>query len=62
MARYTGAKLKIIQRLGVLPGLTNKKTNNNKFRWKSWNNQKEINAICNTSKRKTETAFQLWSK
>ena len=25
MARYTGAKLKIIQRLGVLPGLTNKK-------------------------------------
>jgi hypothetical protein len=36
MSRYRGPKLKISRRLGVLPGLTTKKSNKNNRSRKRW--------------------------
>lgn len=56
MSRYRGPKLKITRRLGVLPGLTNKKSN------KVNRPGKDGNANLETSKKLTEYGLRLEEK
>ena len=56
MSRYRGPKLKITRRLGILPGLTNKKSNKLNRPGKDGNGNEE------TGKKLTEYGLRLEEK